>query len=110
MSPARSAGGAEPIGQIRTALNRRAHARRPIPHRLLGSRDDGGWGGIAAAPARPPSSCSSEEAAQFLRGLFRNFLGKEMTGIEGSATDIVCPGTPQRKRTAALCVATVQRT
>ena len=33
-----------------------------------------------------------------------------MTGIEGSAADIICPGTPQRKRTAALCVPTAERT
>jgi len=47
---------------------------------------------------------SSEEAAQFLRGLFRNFLWKEMTGIERPATDIDRPGSPQRKRAANLCV------
>ena len=33
-----------------------------------------------------------------------------MTGIEGSAADIVCPGPPQRKRTAALCVPSAHRT
>jgi hypothetical protein len=37
---------------------------------------------------------SAEEVAQFGRGLFLNFLWKEMTGIERPATDIRCPGSP----------------
>ncbi len=65
---------------------------------------------MAPAPAGPPSRRSGEEAAQLLRGSFRHFLGKEMTGIEWSAADIVCPGTPQRKRTAPLCEPTAERT
>jgi hypothetical protein len=42
----------------------------------------------------PFSRCHSEEAAHFFRGSFRNFLGKEMTGIERAASDIGCPGLP----------------
>jgi len=37
---------------------------------------------------------SAEEVAQFGRGLFGNFLWKEMTGIERRATDIGRPGSP----------------
>src|SRR5262249_53516628 len=40
------------------------------------------------------SRCRSEEAAQFVRSLLRNFLWKEMTGVERSAMDIVCPSLP----------------
>src|SRR5262249_18066307 len=40
------------------------------------------------------SRCRSEEAAQFVRSLLRNFLWKEMTGVERSAMDIVCPSPP----------------
>jgi hypothetical protein len=34
------------------------------------------------------SGCRGKEAAQFFRGSFRNFLGKEMAGIEWPARDI----------------------
>jgi hypothetical protein len=37
---------------------------------------------------------SAEEVAQFGRGLFGNFLWKEMTGIERPAADIGRPGSP----------------
>jgi hypothetical protein len=50
---------------------------------------------VHARVARVASiSRSAEEVAQFGRSLFRNFLWKEMTGLERPATDIGCPGSP----------------
>src|SRR5262249_53542711 len=43
-------------------------------------------------------SCRNKESAQFFRGLFRQFVRKEMTTVERSAIDITCPSPPQGKR------------
>src|SRR5215813_14301289 len=58
---------------------------------------DGRFRGEADMHARVASISSirsAEEVAQFGRGLFGNFLWKEMTGIERPAADIGRPGSP----------------
>src|SRR5215218_9357904 len=65
--------------------------------------------GHGASMASGAALAPAEEAAQQLRGLGGNLLGKEVAGVEGVALHVACVLAPERERPARVHVPGAER-